>query len=375
MPRLRYERPRVPSSYYVLFEPPDSAGDEVLRFISERRRIKLKGHSFREFREYVMPLLDGQHTLEEIERAVADVFRPQDLAAALQLLADHNLLEDGIDTSLDPDVRARLEPQVNFFHEVSDDSRDAQARLGRATVTVFGVGGVGAPLALALAATGVGAVRCVDALPVTLADTYLAPVLSPADVGTPRVDAIAGRIQAAAPRTRVTTHADPLESDADVAAAVRGSDFVACCVDAAQSALIYRLNRVCLVEKVRWSSCSATALEVLVGPTVVPGETACFMCYKMRAVACADDPEADFAFQRLLDRRKQDDSGRRENLNAAAGLASNLLGLEIVKLVSGVMPSPTVGRLIVFDLVDLSLKTHVVLRKPWCPACFPEGHD
>ena len=375
MPTPKYARPRVPSSYYVFSEPPDSAGDEVLRFISERRRIKLKGHSFREFQEYVMPLLDGHHTVEEIEQAVADVFRPQDLAAALQLLAEHNLLEDGINISMDADYRAMLEPQANFFHEVSDDPRDAQARLDQATVTVVGVGGVGAPLAFALASTGVGAVRCVDALPVTLSDTYLAPLFSTADVGAPRVGAIAARIQAAAPRTRVTTNAATLESDADVAQAVRGSDFVACCVDAGQSSLIYKLNRVCLVEKLRWSSCSATAMEVIVGPTIVPGETPCFMCYKMRAVACADDPEADFAFQRLLDRRKQDDSGRRENLNVAAALASNLLGLEVVKLLTRVMPSPTVGRLVVFDLVDLSIKKHVVLRKPWCPVCFPEGHD
>jgi hypothetical protein len=99
------------------------------------------------------------------------------------------------------------------------------------------------------------------------------------------------------------------------------------------------------------------------------------MCYKMRAVACADDPEGDFAFERLLDRRKRDDSGRRENLNVTAAIASNLLGLEVLKLVSGIMPSQTVGRLVVFDLLDLSIKKYMVLRKPWCPACFAKGHE
>lgn len=375
MPTLMYRKPRLPSSYYVLFEPPDSDGEEVLRFISERRRIKLKGHSFREFQQYVIPLLDGRHSLEEIEEAVADVFRPQDLEAALQLLAEHNLLEDEAETLVQPDEAAALEPQANFFHEVSADPRDAQAKLERATVTVVGTGGVGAPLALALAGTRVGMLRCVDALRVTPADTYLAPVFSSSDVGALRVTVMAGRIQAAAPQTQVTTNVNPLESDADVAQAVRGSDFVVCCLDAAQSSLIYKLNRVCLAEKIRWSSCSATGMEVIVGPTVVPGETPCYMCYRMRAVACAEDPEADFAFQRLLDHRKQDDSGRRENLNVAAGIASNLLGLEVVKLVSGVMPSPTVGRIVVVDLVDLSMRKHVVLRKPWCPACFAKGHE
>src|SRR5262245_36278446 len=185
-----------------------------------------------------MPLLDGRHTVEEIAEAVADVFRPQDLEAALELLAEHNLLEDGDNASATPGEASTLEPQRNFFHEVSDDPRAAQTRLEDATVTVMGLGGVGAPLALALAGARVGAMRCVDALPVMPADTYLAPTFSASEVGAPRVAAIADRIRTAAPHTRVTTHANALESDEEVAEAVRGSDFVVCCVDAAQSSLI-----------------------------------------------------------------------------------------------------------------------------------------
>jgi molybdopterin-synthase adenylyltransferase len=372
---LKYRKPRLPSSYYVLFEPPDSKGDEVLRFVSERRRIKLKGHSFREFQEYVLPLLDGLHSIEEIEHAVSDVFRPPDLEAALRLLGEHNLLEDGVDASAPAGEAAALEPQANFFHEMSDDPRGAQARLRAATVTVIGLGGIGGPLALALAGTRVGAVRCVDALPVTASDTYLASVFSTGDVGSQRASVIAQRIKEIAPETHVAANVKILVSDADVADAIRGSDFVVSCIDAAQSSLVYKLNRACLAEKVRWSSCSSTGMEAIVGPTVVPGETACYMCYKMRAVACADDPEADFAFERFLDRRKQDDSGRRENLNVTAAIASNLLGLEVVKLVSGIMPSQTAGRILVFDLIDLSIKKYMVLRKPWCPACFAKGHE
>jgi molybdopterin-synthase adenylyltransferase len=366
---LKYRRPRLPSSYYVLFEPPDSKGDEVLRLVSERRRIQLKGHSFREFQEYVLPLLDGLHTIEEIEQAVSDVFRPQDLEAALNVLGDHNVLEDG------PEASAVLEPQANFFHEVAADPRGAQARLRAATVTVLGLGGIGGPLALALAGTGVGAVRCVDALPVSATDTYLTSVFSPADVGSHRAGVIARRIQETALETHVVANEKVLDTEADVADAVRGSDFVVSCIDPSQSSLIYKLNRVCLAEKIRWTSCSSTAMEAIVGPTVVPGETACYLCYKMRAVACADDPEAAFAFERFLDGRKRDDSGRRENLNVTAAIASNLLGLEVVKLVSDIMPSQTVGRIVVFDLLELSIKKYLVLRKPWCPACFAKGHE
>src|SRR3954451_17602635 len=97
MPGLTFRKPRLPSHYYVLFERPDSKGEEVLRFVSERRKIKIKGHSFREFQQYVIPLLDGRHTLEDIQAEVADAFRPEDLEAGLQVLADQGLLEEALD--------------------------------------------------------------------------------------------------------------------------------------------------------------------------------------------------------------------------------------------------------------------------------------
>ena len=58
------------------------------------RRLKLKGHSFREFLYEVVPLLDGTRSTEEIQQLVSDTFAPEDLSAALELLASEGLLED-----------------------------------------------------------------------------------------------------------------------------------------------------------------------------------------------------------------------------------------------------------------------------------------
>jgi adenylyltransferase/sulfurtransferase len=110
---------------------------------------------------------------------------------------------------------------------------------------------------------------------------------------------------------------------------------------------------------------------------VYPFQTACYLCYKMRSVACAGNPEDSFAFEQFLDRRKRDDSGCRENLVFAAGIAANVLGLEVLKELSGILSPSTRGSIVVVDLLELRVSRHVVLRKPWCPACFrvelPEG--
>lgn len=370
----RYRRPRLPSHYYVLFEPPDRKGDEVLHFVSDRRRIVLKGHSFREFKEYVIPLLDGKHTVEEIAAETSDIFELEDLETGLGLLAEQGLIEDVPDAS--PAFgEASIEPQLNYFHEVSESSSKTQERLSKSTVTVFGLMGPGATVALALASAHVGTVRCIDSEPVGPADPYLSQVFQPGDVGAKRAEAVRQRIHSAAPGVRVVSHSTPFESEAQIAEAIRGSDFVICCIDQGLSSLIYKLNRVCLSEGIRWTSCSASGMEVVVGPTVRPYITACYLCYKMRAVACAENPEHDFVFQRMLDKRKTDDSAHRENITFAAGLAANALGLEALKELSGCMQPSTVGKVLVIDLMEMSMKKHVLLRKPWCPACFahPEG--
>jgi adenylyltransferase/sulfurtransferase len=335
--------------------------------------VKVKGHSFREFVREVVPRLDGRHTLDAICAEVGDVFDAADLHACFRLLAEHNLIEEGAADPAAGAAASRREPQLNFFREISPERQHAQDRLARATVAIVGVGGAGAHLAASLAAAGVGTLRCVDPLKVSLSDPYFAPLYLPADEGMLRVQVAEQRLQAIAPGVRIVADARPIAADSDIEQALEGVDFAVCCADPAQATLFYRMNRACLVQRLPWSSCCTSALEVIVGPTVRPYQTACFLCYRMRSVACAEDPDTEFSWQRFLDQRRQDDSGRRENLVFAAGMAGHLLGLEVVKELTGIVPTPTAAQIAVIDLLELNITRHLVLRKPWCPACWPSA--
>jgi bacteriocin biosynthesis cyclodehydratase domain-containing protein len=364
------KRPLLPSHYSVWFEPPDEAGDEVLHIVSERRTLKLKGYAFREFHERVVPLLDGSNSLEEIQSATADVFRPQDLAECLALLESQGVLVDAPENGLPVEALERMAPQINLFHDLAPD-RGLQPRLSAATVALVGLGGAGPAVALALAAAGVGMLRCVDALPVAPTDVYYTPALGLAAVGAARAARVAELVGAAAPQVRTAVADSPPESEEDVRAAIGDADFVVCCLDAGQTNLTIKLNRVCLAAGIRWTSCSLAGAEIVVGPTVHPGRSACYLCYRMRAVACAGNPEEAFAYERYLDRRRSDDSGTRENLVFSAGIAGNLLGAEVVNELTGLAEPALVGRILTLRLTDLQIERHTVLRKPGCPACFP----
>jgi bacteriocin biosynthesis cyclodehydratase domain-containing protein len=361
----KFTKPRLPSHYYVWSDPPDSAGDESLHFVSERRKIKLKGHSFREFERRVIPLLDGEHTLEDIGRNVEDVFALEDLVAGLDLLSSQNLLEDG------PQPESQLTPQFNFFHEIGLDSSETQELLRNAKLTVFGLSGAGAGIVESLAATGVGTIRCIDNRSVSGADVYLSSSFKASDVGSTRSHVIERNLAERSPVTKLEIILEDLTSDDAVVNAIEGSDFVVVCLDIGQSSLIYKVNRACLKLGIRWTSCTLSGNEVIVGPTVHPYSTPCYLCYKMRTVACAGNPEDAFAFEKILDRRKEDDSSNRENLVFGAGIAANMLALEALRELIGIGPVPTQGKIVIFDLLDMSTSKHVVLRKPWCPACYP----
>jgi molybdopterin-synthase adenylyltransferase len=366
MPVAKSQRLRIPSHYYLYSDPPDKNGDEALHFISPQRRLKLKGHAFREFVQQVVPLLDGTRSFDSIHAEVSDLFDANDLSACFALLAEQGVLEDADEWNLDEAAQEILQPQLNLLHDLSETPSELQQRIAKSCVGVFGLTPVGVALGRALAASGLRTLRCIDPEPVGVADRYFNPEWGE-QAGLLRAEAFARACPC--PLSKVESVTDRITDDARMEEAIAGCDFVVNCMDQGNLSLIYRLNRVALRTGTRWLSASAAGLEVIVGPAVYPGETPCFTCYRMRLLACAEDPETGYDFESFLDRRKTDDSSRRANFASGPALAGQLAAVEVLKALTGIREPATKGKVQVFDLGDLSSTSHVVLRKPWCPAC------
>ena len=80
------------------------------------------------------------------------------------------------------------------------------ARLARARVAVFGLGGVGGSAVEALARSGVGALDLFDDDVVSLTNLNRQAVATVDTLGMPKADAMALRVAAVAPGARVTAH-------------------------------------------------------------------------------------------------------------------------------------------------------------------------
>jgi molybdopterin-synthase adenylyltransferase len=362
------KKPLIVSSYSIWTEPPDDEGDEVLRIVSDHRSIKMKGHAFREFKRVVVPLLDGTRSQEEVHAAAADVFEPADIDAALDMLQRQGVLVEAEDLGLGPEASARLMPQLNFFHDMAPGAAALQRRLATAHVAVFGIGGAGASVAQGLASAGVGQLTLVDAGRVDPADPYLSPAFDVADIGGPRVGALAARLGAVAPETKIESREDWPESE-DLTSLTGSADLVLVCLDGGLVNMAYKLARTTHASGTRMSSAAALGSQVVVGPTVLPGETSCYVCYRMRSIAATSSPESAFAVEKHFDRTKEDRAAVRQNLGFGIGIAAQFLGLEAMKLITGFAPPALAGRVLTVDLMSLETQRHTVLRKPWCPNC------
>lgn len=115
-------------------------------------------------------------------------------------------------------------------------------------------------------------------------------------------------------------------------------------------------------------SAAIDGLDAVLGPAVVPGETACWDCARRRRLAHADKPRLSHALHdALLEARPP----RRQHgyLSPASAALGYELAAAAMELLVSPATSPLVGRMMVRSLVDLDASSHLVLPMPTCDVC------
>ena len=219
-----------------------------------------------------------------------------------------------------------------------------QRRLKAARVALVGLGGVGGPAALDLAAAGVGTLRLIDPDVVSLSNLQRQVQFATADVGRPKVQAAADRLSALNPHVRL----EPLAERLDAASAERllaGCDLAIDGTDDFETRR--RVNAACLALDLPLISGALGRWSAQVG--VFSGRP-CWACLVPEA-----PPEAETC-------------ARVGVVGALAGLVGSLCALEAVKLITGA-GRPLTGRLMILDGLSGAARVAQVAPDPACPAC------
>jgi molybdopterin/thiamine biosynthesis adenylyltransferase/rhodanese-related sulfurtransferase len=223
-----------------------------------------------------------------------------------------------------------------------------QARLLGAKVLLVGLGGLGSPVALYLAAAGVGTLGLVDGDVVELSNLQRQVLHSTRTVGMRKVDSAEAAIAALNPGVSVRKFPERMVA-ANALELVRAHDVV---VDGGDNfPTRYLANDAALLAGRPLVHGSVHRFEGQVA-TFVPGRGPCYRCLYPEV------PPADFA----------PSCAEAGVLGVLPGTVGTLMANEVLKLVLGV-GEPLVGRLMVFDALRAEFRTLRVRRDPACPAC------
>lgn len=151
--------------------------------------------------------------------------------------------------------------------------REGQEKLKKARVLVVGAGGLGSPVALYLAAAGVGAMTLVDGDRVELSNLHRQLLHTTASLGLSKVESGAARLHALNPETAVTAVAEMLTAE-NAAALVEGHDLV---IDGSDTfAARYAINDACILHQIPWLHGSVHRMSGQLA--VFTPRSACYRC-------------------------------------------------------------------------------------------------
>ncbi|XXY52569.1 TOMM precursor leader peptide-binding protein [Sorangium sp. So ce269] len=241
----------------------------------------------------------------------------------------------------------------------------AHERLARARLLVVGLEPWGAVAAIELASAGVGAIHVLDDREVTADD--LGPFVE-ADLGKDRAHSLSLALSRIAPDCAVTHGALLAAADRPLVQDDTGWDLILTCVPGDDLLVLQSVARFAHAASILSLSAHLEGLEAVIGPAVVPGETACWNCCRLRRLATSDQLEADCALQASLLAARP---GRRARtyLAPVPGFLGHAVALAAVDLLVNRAASRLAGRFVVESLIDLESSFHAALRMPWCAVC------
>lgn len=228
------------------------------------------------------------------------------------------------------------------------NGRTARQRLAASRVLIVGVGGLGAPATLRLAAAGVGTIGLVDGDTVDVSNLHRQVIYRRTDIQRPKVVAAANRLVALYPAVAARRFGERLSCD-NFADILRDFDFVIDATDGIASK--YLVNDAAVLCHKPFSHAGVLAFHGQT-MTVIPGRTACVRCLFPTPPNADEIPSCQEAGV----------------LGPVAGSIGILQATEALKYLLGVGNLLT-DRLLTYDALTVRWRTISLARRLECPLC------
>ncbi len=231
---------------------------------------------------------------------------------------------------------------------LQDVGVEGQEKLLNGKVLVIGAGGLGAPIALYLAAAGVGHIGILDFDVVDLSNLQRQVIHFTADVGKPKVQSAREKMLAINPDVKVTTYQERIEAS-NILDIIDGYDFVIDGVDNFPTKFL--INDACVMKGIPFSHGGILRFDGQT-MTVVPGQSACYRC------VFKEPPPANLV----------PTCSEAGVLGAIAGMLGTIQAAEALKYLTGTGTLLT-DRLLIFNAKDMRFRESRFKKNHKCAVC------
>jgi len=312
-------------------------------------------------------LLGGAESLDDLRRRLAADGHDVDaglLAETIEQLDGLGLLEEpGAAAVLGAEAAERYDRQLAYFADLRPGEATAlQQRLGEARVAMVGVGGLGTWAAAALACAGVGHLTLFDDDRVELSNLNRQFLYRHADLGRLKAEAAADALRAFDPGIGLTVVPERVDGPEAAERVAAAHDFVVELADRPPHELSRWLDAACWNAGIPRISAAQFPPLLRVGPTYVPGETACVLCQERSA------REGFPLYDEFVAMRRA-----RLPVTSTLGSIAAMIGAavagDVVHQLTGLMAPASLGTALIVDVRDLSVRREPIARDPGCPRC------
>ncbi len=246
-----------------------------------------------------------------------------------------------------PDQRDRF--SRHFL--LSEIGQDGQRKLLESKVLLLGAGGLGSPIALYLAAAGVGTIGIVDDDTVDVSNLQRQVIHTTDRVGVSKVDSAEQAIHDLNPGVEVKKYETRLDAS-NIMEIISGYDVIVDGVDNFPTR--YLLNDATVRLKIPVVSASILGFDGQIS-VFAPYDGPCYRClYPV-------PPPAELA----------PSCGANGVLGVLPGTVGLLQATEVIKLIVGI-GEPLIGRLLLYEALSATFTQLKVRRAPECPICSRE---
>lgn len=226
---------------------------------------------------------------------------------------------------------------------------EGQEHLSRARVLLVGLGGLGCPASLYLAAAGVGTLGLADFDRVDTSNLQRQVLYTDADVGAPKLERAAAALRARNPELVIEPHPEGL-TPANAAELLSRYDLVLDGCDNFATRLL--VNDAAFLAGVPWVCASLFQFEAQLSVFHPSAGGPCYRC----------------AFPELPQPGEAPNCAEAGVFGALCGVAGSLQALEALKWITG-LGEPLLGHLLVVDSLGARMRRLRLERDPACPLC------